>query len=117
MLALEVDFRDLSDLGVKGGVDGADEAGLADPRLAGEQAYLAADGFPQGVNAFAGDGGCLDHAVAGALVDAPEGFHLVRDLVAVQVHLVEHQRDGHAIDFAGDQQAVQEGQLDLREIE
>ena len=113
VLPLQVGRGNLPDLGIQGRVQRLDEGGLSDARFPGEQVDLPPAGIPEFFDAFAGQDGRVDDAVARPFVDGVERLDLLRRKFPVQVHLREDDSGRNAVHAAGDEDTVQEGEFDL----
>ena len=106
---------DLAYLRVQAGIQRLYERGLPHPGFAREERHSLAAEFPKFVDSLPRLAGGLDYQIASAFVYADEVLHFLLIKVSVKVDFIEDYHRLDAVDFAGDEDTVEEGQLDFRE--
>ena len=117
MLPLQVCGGNSSNLGIQRRVQRLDEGRFPHAGLSGKQVHLPLAGLANGIDPLPAYHGSFDDRIAGSLVNGMEAGEPLRIQLPVHVHFGQDDGSGNTVERTSDQDAVQERQLHLREIE
>ena len=117
MLPLQVCRGNGPDLGIQRRVQRLDEGRFPHAGLSGKQVHLPLAGRANGIDPFSAHHGSLDDRISGPLIDGAEMRQPLRIQLPVHVHFGQDDGSGNTVERTSDQDAVQERQLYLREVQ